>query len=381
MSEYMASVNTRYQAVRTAANILTSAASIYGGQKFARQALPDDIRILLKSPPRKTEYPKALRDSIKHRDAYGRYFSKKYGSTKSVAPSTRNKMPRGRYPRRRSTRRTRRKSTTRRRTRASYSTKARTSNNRRYARKKSLGVGVPPRLSGILKSFVRSNDITSVGSKLRIGVINLVDMNNDQRTGAGADDEGASHWIEGTAGATQTQYTTPMYFDTIKSLYTQYYITKIDTHITFYNLHALIESDITIAYKTFKPHDDEAEAAFNSSSAEAIVCQDRIKRFKLGPANAARTGRTQKTIKLSWKPKNWIPARVWFSEQADLGVGEKTFTSTGVFTHELMSHVPRTVFWAWFTRDGAPPDDSSIGVEQITYYHYTAFGRKLVSVS
>lgn len=378
MSEYIAGANTRYQAFRTAANILTTTASIYAGNKYARQALPKDIILNLKSKPRKTEYSKALVRSIKNRDAYGRYFSKKYPNNgRQVSTST--KMPKGRYKRRgRATRRPRRRV---RRTKASYSMRARTSNSRRYARKKNLGVGVPPRLSGILKSFVRSNDITSVGAKLRIGVINLVDMNNDQRTGAGADDEGSSHWIEGTAGATQAQYTTPMYFDTIKSLYTQYYITKIDTHITFYNLHGLVESDITIAYKTFKPHDDEAEAAFNSSSAEAIVCQDRLKRFKLGPANAARTGRTQKTIKLSWKPKNWIPARVWFSEQSDLGVGEKTFTSTGVFTHELMSHVPRTVFWAWFTRDGAPPDDSSIGVEQITYYHYTAFGRKLVSVS
>lgn len=276
----------------------------------------------------------------------------------------------------------RRRSGGRGRSRATYSTRTRSKSTKRYASRKVLGVGLPPRINGTLKCHNAVAGITSSAATMRIGQMNLVDMNNNQRTPSTVTVEGASHWMTGTAGAAATIYNTPYYFDSIKSLYTQYYITDIWTSITFYNRDTTAIDDITIAYKIFKPHDDEAETARNATSSELIMSQDRIKSFHLNPTESSRTGgSTKKTIVIKAHIKNWVPARVWFSEQEEIGVGEKTFASTLAFDSGNASHQPRVVFWAWKTTSGTLIDDTALSLEQLVWYTYTGFGRKLPAVS
>ncbi len=265
--------------------------------------------------------------------------------------------------------------------RASYSTRAKTSSKKRYASRKTIGVGFPPRMTGVLKMAAWFNNITSSAATYRIGQMNLVDMNNDQRVPSTVTVEGTSHWMNGTAGATLDQYPTPYFFDTLKTLYTEYYITKIKTIIKFMSQDTTNTDDMTIAMKTFKPHDDEAETVRNSTDAELIRSQDRIKTIILRPLAAGMGGKQVKTVVLNWIVKNWIPARVWFNEQSDVQVGEKIFTSTTAIDSGNASHTPRCIFWAWKTRNGALIDDNAISVTQTTYYTYTAFGRKLPAVS
>ncbi len=330
------------------------------------------------------------------------YFAPFFGGTgQSVAPSVRGPflksgayrsdikplttikqaraiMARGRYGRGKKKGKGKKK-----KSRATYSTRSRTFNRGRYASRKHIGVGFPPRMNGVLKLHQNVNNISADETfNRRIGQILLVDMNNDQRMTSLVPSEGVSHWITGLLGDVATRYGTPYFFDTLKSLYTEYYITKIKAITRFCMKDTDVQDDITIAYKTFKPHDDEQEIVRNSGSTELLASQDRLKQIRLRPLSANVAGGGQiKTIVQSWIVKNWIPARVWFSEQGDITVGEKGFVSTLAIDSGNASHSPRCIFWAWKTKSGNAIDKQSISVEQDIYYTYTAFGRKLPAVS
>ncbi len=272
----------------------------------------------------------------------------------------------------------------RRKSKATYSTRSKTSNNKRYASRKNLGIGFPPRMTGTLKMYKTIDDVTSEAATHRIGQMNFNDMNNDQRTSTvPATNGGSSHWVIGAAGAALSIYRTPYYFDTLKTLYTEYYITAVKMVTKFFSADTEQEDWITVAYKSFKPHDDELEIMRGSGSVELIASQDRIRTFKLAPINAAVTGKQTKTIIQTWKPRNWIPARVWFGEQnlQDGAVGSRFFTDTNDVTPQEAAHAPRCIYWAWLSRNEAPIQDGALSVETKCYYTYTAFGRKLPAVS
>ncbi len=266
---------------------------------------------------------------------------------------------------------------------AGYSTRSKGQQGERYQKSQRIGTGFPPRMSGILKMQLQSDDLDNEGSSLRIGQMILVDMNNDQRGATAVATEGLSHWTEFNAGTPLNQrYRTPFYFDTLASLYQEYLISYVSTKITFQNNMNEVAGDMSICYKTFKPHDDEAEVLRKTTSAELIQSQDRMKILRLNPQIAGRTGRpSTKTIWIKWKVSDWIPARVWFSEQADTGIGEKIFSSTAEITDVLASHMPRVVFWAFHSFTGTGIVAGELSVDQQVWYHYTAFGRKLPSLS
>lgn len=347
-----------YQEARSAALATTLALGRYSIDKYYHS----------RKRPGEGTFPPAKRQRTMVR--------KRYASSRGTYISSTGRTSRG--PRTRM-RRTRRRTSSK----ASYSTRARTSNSRRYAKRQNLGLGFPPRLTGVLKMFQTFAGVTAEGSTFLIGQFNIVDMNNDQRAGATqALNDGTSHWNAGTAGVTVGLYRTPYFFDTLKSLYNEYYITKIKMVTKFMMEDTDVKDDITICYKTFKPHDDTGEVIRDSVVPEQIASQDRMRKFKLSPLNTARNGQQSKTIVQTWIPKNWIPARVWFSEQEDVaGVGSKVFTDVTQQTKAQAAHAPRCMYWAWDTRTETSIEDAALTVISTVYYTYTAFGRKLPAVS
>ncbi len=315
----------------------------------------------------------SLKRSLPFRDNYGKYKKQK------TMPYKKKNF---RYKGRKYTARW--KGGRRRKSKARYSTRSKTSNNKRYASRKNLGIGFPPRMTGILKMFKTIKNVTSEATRFFIGQFALCDMNNDQRAGTvPSTNGGTSCWVIGSAGASLSQYRTPYFFDTLKTLYTEYYITKIKMITTFFSEDADLQDDITVAYKTFKPHDDEGELVRNSASAELIASQDRVRTFKIAPLNAGRNSKQKHTLVQTWIPKNWIPARVWFSEQSlqPGAIGARTFTDTDLVTPAEASHAPRCIYWAWNSRNEALIQDNALSIETKCYYTYTAFGRKLPAVS
>ncbi len=240
-----------------------------------------------------------------------------------------------------------------------------------------MSIGFPIKISGVLKSYYANANLESPTGEKYLGVINLCDMNNDQRTAQGTvANEGTSHWVTGGAPVI-SQIFTPYYFDTLKGLYKNYLIKKIHIRLQICNIDVSTQDDITIAYKLLRGHDDESEDLRGATTAELIICQPGIKLLHLNPQAAARTGRpSRQTINLTYDVMKMVPKRLYFAEATEAGgVGEKDFSATTGYSRGTAAQAPRVMFWAWKTFTGNSVDADSLSLEQNIWYTYTAYNR------
>lgn len=250
-----------------------------------------------------------------------------------------------------------------------------------------LSLGFPPQVRGILKSYLGIANMDSPTVGFKIIAINMCDMNNDQRAVDGTPaDEGVSHVV--TAASTITQLPTPYYFDTLKSLFFHYIIQKVDYLITVTNAGTGIATDITVAWKMMRPHDDGANEVMNSTSPEIIMSQDGIRTKKINPSNAARNGKQTMTIKGSYNCVKSIPKRIYYTEgqhqasgDAAGNVGEQEFASTIGFDSTQQSKQPRLAVWAWNTFTNLTTTTDALDVTILLKYHYRAYDRNMPAVS
>lgn len=241
--------------------------------------------------------------------------------------------------------------------------------------------GFPQSIKGVLKSSIMSAAVDAPTGDFNFALINLVDMNNDQRTSTVfATNAGTSHIVVNVDG-TMALLRTPYYFDEIAANYRNYVIRKVGWKLQVSNQLAASGADITVAYKVFKGNEGAMSSLLSTGSVEILKATPGMRFITLNPAIATRTGgRSKRTLSGFVNVIKLVTKRSYYTEAADVGPGEKAFSAAASWGPTITTG-PRIIFWAWTTFSegviGADAMDASL---QVSHY-YTAYDKIIPGVS
>lgn len=240
-------------------------------------------------------------------------------------------------------------------------------------------LGLPLTVKGLLKSSIMSAAVDTPTGQFHFAYINLVDMNNDQRTGTADTNNGTSHIVTNVDG-TQVNLRTPYYFDELAVHYRNYTMRKVYFNVEVSNQLAVSGSDITVAYKVFRAEDTQAVALLGSS-VEILKSTPGMRFIKLNPAIATRTGnRSKRVIRGMVNVIKLVNKRNYYTNSAQLGPGEKDFTNAATWVHTV-EFTPKIIFWAWLTFTEAVIGVDAMDCTMNVTHYYTAYDKIIPGVS
>ncbi len=245
-----------------------------------------------------------------------------------------------------------------------------------------LTLGLPLRVKGMLKTSQVSAALDTPTGKFYFAMLNLVDMNNDKRSAAGAAvTQGTSHVVTAATPAVAL-LRAPFYFNEIAVHYAHYLIRRVSFVMTIANNDTTAGDDMTIGWKLMHSHEDTDNELRDVATVEVLRAVKGMRYIHLNPVAATRTGnKVRRTIRGSYNVFKLVPKRVYFSESSETAVGEKTFASTTAITAADTAIGPRVLFWAWKTFSQAHIDADALSMEWSVTYHYTAYDKDLPTVS